>query len=47
MTSDQAAYVSLGAFVDELARAAGALRSLVDYLERNPQSILTGKDAPK
>lgn len=33
--------------LDELARAAGALRSLVDYLERNPQSILTGKDAPK
>ena len=33
--------------LDELARAAGALRTLVDYLERNPQSILTGKDAPK
>jgi len=33
--------------LDELGRAAGALRTLVDYLERNPQSILTGKDAPK
>ncbi len=33
--------------LDELARAAAALRTLVDYMERNPQSILTGKDAPK
>ena len=33
--------------LDELARTAGALRTLVEYMERNPQSILTGKDAPK
>jgi paraquat-inducible protein B len=33
--------------LDELGRAAGALRNLVDYLDRNPQSLLTGKDAPK
>ena len=33
--------------MDELARAAGAMRNLMDYLERNPQSLLTGKDAPK
>jgi paraquat-inducible protein B len=37
----------LQATLDELARAAGALRSLADYMERNPQSILTGKEAPK
>jgi paraquat-inducible protein B len=33
--------------LDELGRAAGALRNLVDYLERNPQSLLTGKEAPQ
>jgi len=33
--------------LDELTRAAAALRTLVDYMERNPQSILTGKDVPK
>jgi paraquat-inducible protein B len=31
----------------ELASAARALRALTDYLERQPQSILTGKDAPQ
>jgi paraquat-inducible protein B len=31
----------------ELTSAARALRALTDYLERQPQSILTGKDAPQ
>jgi paraquat-inducible protein B len=33
--------------LEELAAAARALRTLTDYLERQPQSLLTGKESPQ
>jgi hypothetical protein len=35
------------AALEEITTAARSLRVLADYLERYPQSLLVGKDAPK
>jgi paraquat-inducible protein B len=46
LSPDAPLHEGAGRLTHELAEAARALRSLVDMLERNPQSFIFGKQAP-
>jgi paraquat-inducible protein B len=46
ISPDAPLHEGAGRLAHELSEAARALRSLVDMLERNPQSLLFGKKAP-
>jgi paraquat-inducible protein B len=47
LESDSPLQSRMKAALEEITTAARSLRVLADYLERYPQSLLVGKDAPK
>ncbi|MCK7474141.1 MAG: MlaD family protein [Rhodopseudomonas palustris] len=47
LESDSPLQSRMKAALEEITSAARSLRVLADYLERYPQSLLVGKDAPK